>query len=188
MRSRSGTGMAFIPTPSHPSTKCKATLFMELLYPLTAEMLVTSWPLPNGNLLLPRMLSNAADAPYLGEAAILFNLTRLPAEGVSIKTGGSMPGFVLICLALQFGFGLILVAVAVRSLRQWRKHRATMFFHRPQIQFGFWIGLLAASTLCLFLGQTLTALLFLVCAQLFPRNQRKKAPAPVGGSKSASRD
>ena len=160
----------------------------EQAYPLTTEMLVTSWPLPNGNLLLPRMLSNAADAPYLGEAAILFNLTRLPAEGVSIKTGSSMPGFVLICLALQFGFGLILVAVAVRSLRQWWKHRATMFFHRPQIQFGFWIGLLVASTLCLFLGQTLIALLFMVCAQLFPRNQRKKAPVPVGGSKSASRD
>jgi hypothetical protein len=160
----------------------------EQAYPLTAEMLVTSWPLANGKLLLPRLLSNAADAPYLGEAAILFNLTRLPAEGVPVTTGGSVPGFVLICLALQFGFGLILVAVAVRSLRQWRKHRATMFFHRPQIQFGIWIGLLIACTLCLFLGQTLTALLFLVCAQLFPRNQRKKAPAPVGGSKSASRD
>jgi hypothetical protein len=160
----------------------------EEAYPLTAEMLVTSWPLANGKLLLPRLLSNAADAPYLGEAAILFNLTRLPAEGVPVKTGGSLPGFVLICLALQFGFGLILLAVAIRSLRQWRKHRASMVFHQPQTQFGIWIGLLVACTLCLFLGQTIIALLFLVCAQLFPRNQRKKAPLPVSESKSASRD
>jgi len=147
----------------------------EQAYPLTTEMLVTSWPLPHGKLLLPRLLSNAADAPYLGEAAILFNLTRLPAEGVSVTTGGSMPGFVLICLALQFGFGLILLAVAIRSLRQWRKHRDSMIIPRPQIQFGIWAGLLVASAICLFLGQNLIALLFLVCAQLFPRIQRKKA-------------
>jgi len=143
----------------------------EQAYPLTAEMLVTSWPLANGKLLLPSLLSNAADAPYLGEAAILFNLTRLPAEGVPVQTGGSMPGFVLICLALQFGFGLILLAVAIRSLRQWQKHCASMVFLRPQIQFGIWIGLLVACTFCMFLGQTLIALLFLVCAQPFPRRQ-----------------
>ena len=87
----------------------------EQAYPLTTEMLVTSWPLPNGNLLLPRLLSNAADAPYLGEAGILFTLTRLPAEGVSVQTGGSMPGFVLIWLALQFGCGLMLLATAIKS-------------------------------------------------------------------------
>jgi hypothetical protein len=146
----------------------------EQAYPLTAEMLVTSWPLPNGNLLLPRLFSNAADAPYLGEAAILFNLTRLPAEGVPVKTGGSMPGFVLIYLALQFGCGLILLAVAIRSFRQWRNNGASMVFRRPQIQFGIWAGILAACALCLFFGQALIALLFLVCAQLFPREQQKK--------------
>ena len=62
---------------------------MEHAYPLTAEMLVTAWPLPNGTRLLPALLSDATDAPLLGEAAILFNLTRLPASGVSITPGGS---------------------------------------------------------------------------------------------------
>ena len=160
----------------------------EQAYPLTAEMLVTSWPLANGRLLLPRMLSNAADAPYLGEAAILFNLTRLPAEGVSIKTGGSMPWFVIICLALQFGFGLILLAIAIRSLHQWRKHCASMVFRRPQTQFGIWVGLLVACAICLFHSQTLIALLFAVCAQLLPRDQRKNAPPPGGEPKSTSCD
>ena len=146
----------------------------EQAYPLTTEMLVTSWPLPNGNLLLPRLLSNAADAPDLGEAGILFNLTRLPAEGISVKTGGSMPGFVLIWLALQSGCGLILLATAIKSFRRWRKNSASMVFRWPQMQFGIWAGLLAACALCLFFGQALIALLFLVCAQLFPREQRKK--------------
>jgi hypothetical protein len=160
----------------------------EHAYPLTAEMLVASWPLPNGTRLFPRLLSNAADAPYLGEAAILFNLTRLPAEGVSIKTGGSMPGFVLIFLALQFGLGLILLITPILSLRQWRKQHPSMVLRRPGAQLGVWAGLLIACTICLFSGKTLIALLFLVCAQLFPRDQRKKAPSPDSESKSRSRD
>jgi len=159
----------------------------EHAYPLTAEMLVASWPLPNGTRLFPRLLSNAADAPYLGEAAILFNLTRLPAEGVPIQTGGSLPGFVLIFLTLQIGFGLILLVAAIRSLRQWRKHQASMVLHRPGTQFGIWVGLLVTCALCLFFGQTLIALLFLVCAQLFPRYKRTRAPAPDSGPKSTSR-
>ena len=83
---------------------------MEHAYPLTAEILVTSWPLPNGTHLLPALLSDATDAPLLGEAAILFNFTRLPANGVSITTGGIIPGFVLIFLTVQLGVGLWLLA------------------------------------------------------------------------------
>ena len=160
----------------------------EHAYPLTAEMLVTSWPLPNGTRLFPRLLSNAADAPYLGEAAILFNLTRLPAEGVPIQTGGSLPGFVLIFLTLQIGFGLILLVAAIRSLRQWRKHHASMVLGRVRTQFGIWVGLLVACALGLFFGQTLIALFFLVCAQLFPRYKRTSAPSSDSESKSRSRD
>ncbi len=150
----------------------------EHAYPLAAEMLVTSWPLPNGTRLIPRLLSNATDAPYLGEAGILFNLTRLPAAGVPIQTGGFLPGFVLIFLALQFGCGLILLIASIRSLRYWRKHHTSMVLRRAQTQFGIWVGLLAACVICLFFGKTLIALLFLVCAQLFPRYQRKSMPPP----------
>lgn len=150
----------------------------EHAYPLAAEMLVASWPLPNGTRLLPRLLSNAADAPYLGEAGILFNLTRLPAEGTSIQTGGSLPKFVIIFLGLQLGVGLLLLITPILSLRRWRKHQSTMVLRRPGAQFGIWIGLLVACALCLFLGKTLIALLFLVCAQLLPRYQRKRIPLP----------
>jgi hypothetical protein len=144
----------------------------EQAYPLTAEMLVTSWPLPNDTLLLPRLLSNAADAPYLGEAAILFNLTRLPAEGVPIKTGGSIPGCALIFLALQFGIGLIVLLTPIISLRQWRKRRASITPRRPWTQFEIWVGLLVACAIGLLFGKALIAMLFLLCAQLFPRYKR----------------
>jgi hypothetical protein len=150
----------------------------EHAYPLTAEMLVTSWPLPNGTRLVPRLLSNATDAPYLGETGILFNLTRLPAAGITLRTGGSLPGFVWIFLALQSGLGLILLTAPFLSLRRWRKHQPALFLRQPEAQFGIWVGLLAACILGWLIGQTLLALLLLVCAQLFPRPRRKRAPAP----------
>jgi hypothetical protein len=140
-------------------------------------MLVTSWPLPNGTCYLPKALSNAADAPCLGEAAILFNLTRLPVEG-AIKTGGLIPKFVLIVLAMQYGFGLVVLMAPIISFRQWQKHHTSMILRRPETQFGIWVGLLVTCVLCLFFGKTLIALLFLVCAQLFPRYHRNRIPPP----------
>jgi hypothetical protein len=146
----------------------------EQAYPLTAEMLVTAWPLPDGTRLLPRLLSNAADAPYLGEAALLFNLTRTPAPGVVITTGGSLPGFVLIFLLIQTGIGLLLLGLAVRSVCQWRKQPATWKISGPQIQFWIWTGLMAAGVICLCLHHRPVTLLCLVCAQLFPRVTKEK--------------
>ncbi len=150
----------------------------EQAYPLTAEMLVTSWPLPNGALLLPRLLSNTADAPYLGEAAILFNLTRLPADGVPVKIGGSIPRCVLIFLALQFGFGLTLFMAPIVSFPQWRKRHASIRLHWPRTQFGIWVGLLVTCVICLIFGKALIAMLFLACAQVFPRYKDKIMPPP----------
>jgi hypothetical protein len=150
----------------------------EHAYPLTAEMLVTSWPLPNGTRLLPRLLSNAADAPFLGEAAILFNLTRLPAEGFAVKTGGSIPWFVWIFLALQIGAGLILIAAPLRSIQQWQKHHTGMTLHRPEIQVGIWLCLMTGCVVCLLFGKMLIALIFLLCALCFPRSKRIKKLVP----------
>lgn len=146
----------------------------EHAYPLTAEMLATSWPLPNGTRLFPRLLSNAADAPYLGEAAILFNLTRLPAEGFAVKTGGSIPWFVWIFLGLQLGVGLTLFIAPIRALRRWRKNQASLILHKPKIQVGIWFYLIAAGVICFLFSKMLIALLFLMCAQCFPRYKHRK--------------
>lgn len=146
----------------------------EQAYPLTTEMLVTSWPLPNGRLFLPRLLSNATDAPYLGEASVLFNLTRLPAPGTPVKTGGAIPWFALIFLALQLGAGLLLLLLPIRSLRRWRKNSATMTLHRPEMQLGIWASLLAGCVICLFCSKILIGLLLLAGMLFFPRCHRRK--------------
>jgi len=70
--------------------------------PLAAELLATVGELPNGVLVVPRLLSNLSDAPMLGEAAILWLLSIQPEKGFPVKTGGSIPLYVFIVLALCF--------------------------------------------------------------------------------------
>jgi hypothetical protein len=55
----------------------------EHAYPLSAQALMASWPVPDGRLLVPRFLSNLSDAPYTGESALLFSLTRQPTTDTS---------------------------------------------------------------------------------------------------------
>jgi hypothetical protein len=71
--------------------------------PLTAEMLATSWPLADGTLLLPRLLSYTSGAPYLGEAGILFCLTRQPPGRIQKEGGSVMTPFVWAVLLFYFG-------------------------------------------------------------------------------------
>ncbi len=91
-------------------------------YTLSSQLVATSWPLPDGTLLAPRAVSHAADAPYLGEAAILYFLTVPPAEGVPIVTGGKTSGLVVLSLAVYFGVtALVAIAVGVRIARARRR-------------------------------------------------------------------
>jgi hypothetical protein len=146
----------------------------EHAYPLATEMFATSCPLPNGTWLVPRLLSNAADAPYLGEAGILFNLTRLPAQGVAVKTGGSVPRFTLIVLTLQALVGLWLVGSSLRTIRRWLKQAEPPAVPLVQWQFHLWVCLCVVGTVsCLVFGQ-LVGLAALLLAQLLPRGIRRE--------------
>ncbi|MGO8763871.1 MAG: hypothetical protein ACLQSR_01905, partial [Limisphaerales bacterium] len=62
-----------------------------------------------------------------------------------------------------------LLATPISSLHQWRKNQAAMVLRWPKLQFGIWVALMIASTLCLFCGKMLVMMLLLVCAQLFPK-------------------
>ncbi|NLE57555.1 MAG: hypothetical protein GX616_04290 [Planctomycetes bacterium] len=141
-------------------------------WPLSAEMLVTCWPLADGTLAGPRILSNAVDAPYLGEAGILFNLTRQTAAGRSIVTGGRLPGFFHIVLGLYLVVGTAAVVWTVRGLRRWRQRMSKRYVPLARIQFCIWAALLAAGVILLILGRTLPGLVALLVALLLPRMRR----------------
>jgi hypothetical protein len=143
-------------------------------YPLAAQMIVTSWPLPGGTLLLPRLLSNAADAPLLGEAAVLFNLTCQPAEGMVVKKGGSLPGFVYIWLVLQIGSGFVIFLLSIRSHLQWRREGDSMVFLMMRQQFACWVILMLMAAVFLIFGKLLLFFLCILIAQFFPRGRRRR--------------
>jgi hypothetical protein len=140
---------------------------MEHAYPLTAEMYSACWPLPNGVLFIPRVLSNAIDAPYLGEAGVLFGLTRQPIAGVPVKTGGSVPNFTWIIMAIQTILGLGLLLAAGRSLRSWWGRRET--FPAPRVQLVLWASFLVAGLLSIFFWKPSVGLALVLAAQLLPR-------------------
>lgn len=66
---------------------------------LTAQALLAAWPLANDTLLGPRLVSNLIDAPYTGEAALLYVLTRTSQVPGSPATG-SVPLAILIILGV----------------------------------------------------------------------------------------
>ena len=88
---------------------------------LSTELSAASWTLPGETMVLPRALSHAADAPFLGEAAILDFLTVQPAPGVAIiaPTYG-LSGLVLFGLFVFFGVPLAALASFVRQWCRWR--------------------------------------------------------------------
>jgi hypothetical protein len=90
---------------------------MDQAGPLTAEMLVSSWPLGDGTLLVPHLLSKGTDAPYLGEAGILFCLTCQPIAGIQENCSSVMTPFVGLMLLLYFGLGTFFALPFVQALR-----------------------------------------------------------------------
>ncbi len=91
--------------------------------PLMAEMLVSCVPLVNNTLAVPRILSNATDAPYLGEACILYNLTRQPLHGVTQPCTSTLTPFVYVMCIIYFG-GWLFCSLPLLELFRLRRKMA----------------------------------------------------------------
>ncbi|MFO0714269.1 MAG: hypothetical protein U0353_30780 [Sandaracinus sp.] len=92
-------------------------------YTLSSELAAASWALPDGRLALPRMTSHAIDAPYLGEAALLYFLTVEPAPGVEVVRGGRAPASVWLAFLVYFGPPIALGLALAQSVRAGRRAR-----------------------------------------------------------------
>lgn len=145
-------------------------------YPLSALAVACSWPLPNGTMLSPRFLSNLSDAPYLGEASLLFALTRMPVGDVEISRAAKLPAFVYIapCIYL-IGAALLLMAGFV-SHRSRDKQIRKKHFPLEKVQLAIWLGLIIAG-IAIAVGYRLEiGVLLILLAQLFPRGLKRRTP------------
>ena len=143
-------------------------------YPLAAEMLATVGELPNGVLAMPRLLSNLSDAPMLGEAAILWQLSIQPEKGFPVKTGGSIPAYVYIVLISAFLFGAWRILVAIYTFREARSGPEPELWS-PKLQLNAWVLLVLCSTVSFGLGHGLIGVTMLVMAVMLPITKRKRA-------------
>jgi hypothetical protein len=141
-------------------------------YPLGAELIVASWPLPDGTLLIPRLMSNATDAPYLCEAGVLFVLTRVPAKGTPVTKGTYLPLFVFCSLAIYLGCGLLLILASWYSFKRWKKHIAKDQLPHGNVQVVIWIGLVLAGFIVCLTYELRYGLLLILLAQLLPRGEK----------------
>ena len=137
-------------------------------YALGAEAIVGSWPLPDGTLLGPRVLSNLSDAPYLGEAAVLFALTRRSIAGPQAVGQGTLPWSVPVAILLALCVGATAILGAVGKTRRWHKHKARLRVPAPKAQVSLWWTLMAAALLAWVFVSTPVALITLLAAQFIP--------------------
>ena len=151
---------------------------LDLGYTLAAQMLAASWPLPDGRFLGGRLLSDPRHAPYLGELAILWQLSETAASGVETVKGGRITGAVYIGLAFYLLTGLAVIAAAALRLRRSRRlvQDDTRVFPRPAFQATLWTLLTLAGLVLLARGSLMLGLLFLILAQWPPLTRRANRP------------
>ncbi len=90
---------------------------MDRAFQLSTLGVLAAWPLPDDTLLFPRLLSNLIDAPYTGEAALLFAVTRTPTvPAAAART--DVPLLVWFALVTAGAVGLCLPWLALRRLRR----------------------------------------------------------------------
>jgi hypothetical protein len=143
-------------------------------YVLAAQAVVGSWPLPNGTLLGPRFLSNLSDAPYLGEAAMLFTLTRRAVDTSFPAKRGKLSWSVYAGILLGMWIGIYVIFSTFRKVRRWSKRSVEYRVPFSRVQLFTWWGLMIAGVLTFILISTPVGLILVLVAQLIPFRFRKK--------------
>ncbi|MFK7888777.1 MAG: hypothetical protein AB8G16_18115 [Gammaproteobacteria bacterium] len=138
-------------------------------YPLGAQAFATMFPTVGGRLLVPRALSKLADAPFTGEAIMLFMFTRQPADGVVLVPPASGPpaGGVLFLGLLGLLSVLLLGLVTGRLCRVWPAYeRATVM---PRWQLGLWLVVMGSGAILVSSGSAAAGVASMLLGQLLPR-------------------
>lgn len=145
-------------------------------YKMMAEGLALSWPLPDGTLLVPRALSRFAEAPYLGEAATLFALTRRPVLATSPDAARGLPRFVYLAIGILLWLGIFEIVTTIRGVYRWYKKGSLYVIPLPRLQFVLWLALVIAALAAWLAVSVWGAVVLALAAQVLPW-QRKRSGA-----------
>jgi hypothetical protein len=139
----------------------------EHAYPLSAQALVASWPLPSGRLLVPSLLSNLSDAPFTGESALLFSMTRLPT-GQSTTGASHLPLSVYLGLSGYLVLALACLSAALVRVTKWERRGGDRKCSAANWQLSVWLILAGIGAAAVILSWSLLGGLLLLFAQLLP--------------------
>ena len=144
-------------------------------YTLASQAIVGTWPLPNGTLLGPRFLSNLSDAPYLGEASVLFAFSRMPVNREGVIEHVDVPGFVFIGILVFIFFGFLVVLAAMFRIRRTQKTNSKLYIPAENLQVSIWIGLIIAAAFVWTFLSVCIGLIILLTATLIPFRRKKES-------------
>ncbi len=140
-------------------------------YPLGAEALLFSWPLPNGTLVLPKMLSNISQAPYLGETALLFIFTRTPVNEIQTSEANNLPFIIYLGISLYLLLGLGFIGWQIFTVKKIQLRRLEIgYFPLYDGQFLLWCLIIIGGLALLMSGKPVGATIVLLLAKIFPRS------------------
>jgi len=145
-------------------------------YPLAAEMVASVVELPNGVLAVPRLFSSLSDAPLLGEAAILWQLSIQPEKGFPFKEGGGIPACVYVVLVGMFALGAWRILESIMTFRAMRGEEVAV--PAPPVQAVLWIGLVLGAVAAVWTRHYLIGAGLVIVALILPI-ERRKAPKGV---------
>ncbi len=157
-------------------------------YLLSAQALAACWPLPNGTLLTPRILSGATGAPYLGEAATLFALTRRAQFPMRNATAAQLPAVFYAVLAVLCVIGLYEILTAWRAVARWRRRDRTPRVPAARLQLSLWALLLLSAVVLWAALHSWLALIPLLTALTLPLSRKRRravAPEPLTSERRA---
>ncbi|MBN2590936.1 MAG: hypothetical protein JXA96_13810 [Sedimentisphaerales bacterium] len=137
-------------------------------YPLAAEAVALSWPLPNGTLLIPRMLSNMSDAPYLGESAMVFSLSRKAVTDNIVTAKGKVPWIVYIEIIVFLSIGTYVVKATLYKIKTGERLSDKYIIQFPMIQIAIWSFLIIFSVIIMIGINIPMGIVFMLLAQLVP--------------------
>lgn len=147
--------------------------------PLMAQALAVTVPLLDGTLLGPRTLSNLSDAPYLGEAALLFSVTRPSTVDSPVSDAAFLPVSVYLILMGYMSFALLGIILSLRLPGRWKKGLPSAWIYFPKLQFVLWICLLLTGLFVMAVYNFRIGFMVLLAAQFLPRCKRKATKAQL---------